>query len=114
MEKREPLSKKQQEMIKEYLSSRLGKYGLKPYGWKYEKREMDHHPDGFTQALELDHLGIFGQALTTCLFIARVWGGEDGSFTVDCRLGYEHVNGGSNGCTVGVKLRLNGDRIVEI
>lgn len=109
-------SKKQIEVIKDYIAKRFASYGVVVYKFEVEETPRLTYGQRISQEIELKYLGIFRHALKKCTLRIEIWRrGEDIKSNIcSVKLSYEHFDGGSNGCDIECTLVVDIDgNIVE-
>lgn len=112
-DKKYELSEKQMKMLKEYLSIRLGMFGVRGYELKLNDEKSYTYKQFFEQEIELKNLGIFGLALKKCKFVVQIAYHDDETIAATS-LSYTHLSDGQNGCDMSIKVRILTDQIVEV
>ena len=116
-ENKDVVSENNKTVIKTYLEQRLGVYGVRSFELQYEETPTLTYKACLKQSIDLPKLGIFSHALIDCTLIARIYLPEEKANTslVTCNLNYSHIDGGSNGCDLGIEFKVSRDgRVIEI
>ena len=106
------LTETQVKLLKDYLATRLGSFGVRNYELKLVDSPKYNFKQYLEQELQLNKLGIFGLALKKCNLNVKIWFREEGILAT-CGLDYEHIDGGSNGCDLSLRINIGKDSIEE-
>ena len=95
--------------IRTYIYQRLGgnvDFDLSTIkGYQNEQATFESKP------LDKKTLGIFGLALKTCVVTVRIWAE---SKIAEVGVSYKHADGGSNGCSLGIRVKFDKRNVYEM